>query len=327
MKNKFSSLLKATYIAVLSSVALGSAYLGYDVGRVSDPFVSEMKNANGTGTNYWNDFDISGDSNCSSIPSFAGKENERFGTVINAGTAYGEDERITYKSNWAPWQAPTTEVYTKRIFKTYRFGRYVSLPVKEEDSLYLNPNTSMTYTITHTTGSSETVTDMIERSYSVTESMSETIGLEIGAKVPLGDIQAGGKMSSETTIAVSTTLNTTVRREESKTVTYTEQQSSTWPLANSTNQRRFFKFHYRKKFKVYFTAQYLLNYSCTRTGVNAFGYDDQYTYTFIDYTPEKTSFFLIPVDSSMYFGYDEYYNNAQGDEQIVTPLQDNVVYL
>ena len=322
---KTLNVLALPCLALLAIAAVKNATLSLE-DSIDTLYLREKDNANGGGT-YCNDFDIAGDSNCTSIPSFKGKENQKFGKVMDAGTVSSYDDRITYKSNWAPWQAPITETYEKRIFKTYRFSYYVSVPINEKDCFYLDPGISNSFTIAHSTSSSETASEMIERTYSVTETVSEKIGLEIGFSIPLGDIEAGGKLSSETNIAVSTTLSNTVRRENSKTITYSEQQSSIWNLANTSNERMFYKFHYRKKFKLYFTCQYYCNYSCTRTGVNTFGLDDQYSYSFVNYTPEKTVFFLVPVDNSMYFGYDEYYNNAQGDEEIVKSFENNVVYL
>ena len=85
--------------------------------------------------------------------------------------------------------------------------------------------------------------------------------------------------------------------------------------------------NYRKVFRLYFTTVYKYNYSCTRTGVNFLGLDDQFDYKFLNYISERTVFFLIPIDSNVFFGCDEYYNNADGNLQIATPYEDNIVYL
>lgn len=325
MKNKKSFIKKAAYLAAFASLALCSAYLGHDSSRISNPFMLEKCNANGSASSYCNDFDISRDDNCNTIPNFAKKENEKFGKVSKSGTEYGIGERITYQSHWASWQEPTKENFNERIFITYRFQHYVSVPLKTVCNYCLRPNESVSFTITHSTSSTQTVAEAVENSYSFALTATQKMGVNLGVSIPLGNIELGGKLSSETSIGVTQTLSSTVRNEASKSFTYEEKQSSTWTFFNNTSKKRFYKLNYRKTFKLYFTTQYRYNYSCTRTGVNAFGLDDQFTYTFLNYIPERTVFFFVPINDEVYFEKDEYYNNANGDQEIDDGLEDNVV--
>ena len=167
---------------------------------------------------------------------------------------------------------------------------------------------------------------MVSRSYTISDSVSNTIGLKIGGSISYDGIKLNGSASTSTTITVSESLNTTIATERSKTITYSEQATSNWTLVNDTDNYRVFAFHYRQRFALYFTTVYKMEYTRTRTGVIFLGLDDSFSYTFKEYTPEKTVYFMIPIDAHVPFCYDEYYYDENGNEVIDRPFANNTVY-
>ena len=332
-ESKFKKALARTSIplVVLASVVAFQAknqidWAGNSLRGSLDAFVMERMNANGAYENYRDDFDISGDESTPYVSSMAVYKNKTFGDVSFVCNSYGISQRVTYKSHWAESQPAIKEDYNERFYKTYKFEHYLSLPVRETSCYELQPHTSRTFTMTTVNSTTQTVSTMVESSYSLTQSVSMTIGLEIGAKIGLDLIEVSGSQSSSTKIAVSQTFSNTVRSEASRSVTFSEQASSVWTLTNDTDQYRMYSFCYRQRFILYFTTVYYMSYICTRTGVNFLGLDDSFSYTFKEYVPEKTVFFMIPADTHVPFGYDEYYYDSDGRLVLDRPFANNTLY-
>ena len=314
-------------LGALASIVAFQTKKQVDYSKASfEPFVIEKKNANGSYANFVDDFDISGDLPVAYLTSMAGSTNETFGTVSYVCNSYGVSKRVIYKSHWVESQEPTYEAYNDRIFKTYKFEHYLSLPVNEVKSYELQPHSSNTFTMSAIYSTSETVRQMVSRSYTISDSVSNTIGLKIGGSISYDGIKLNGSASTSTTITVSESLNTTIATERSKTITYSEQATSNWTLVNDTDNYRVFAFHYRQRFALYFTTVYKMEYTRTRTGVIFLGLDDSFSYTFKEYTPEKTVYFMIPIDAHVPFCYDEYYYDENGNEVIDRPFANNTVY-
>ncbi|MBR4275156.1 MAG: hypothetical protein IKQ34_04020 [Bacilli bacterium] len=271
-----------------------------------------------------NDFDIVGKGN--SIIEFARSTNEVFGDVIDVETAYYDKERITYLSNWAYWEEPLTEWLTDKTAKTYKFAKYVSLPVEESVIFCLKRGDIVTLTVPGRPISTENTADVIDRVNKIAESRFEMLGINLGTGNSLADFKALGVAGPESSTVVSNSLYSDLKEIAGTEVYYTEEQKNV-TLKNESDHREYYQFHYRGTFALYFTNQYRFAYERTRTGMNLFGLDDKYDYEFKYYEPEKTVFYLLPVDEVMDFVCDRYYLDEEGNSHLVVPEGCDCVYL
>ena len=273
-----------------------------------------------------NDFDIVGKGN--SIIEFGRSTSEIFGDVIDVETAYYDKERITYLSNWAYWQEPLTEWLTDKMTITYKFAKYVSLPVEDSVILGLAPSSNATVTLTVPTRpiSTENTADVIDRVNKFAESEFYRMGINLGTGNSLADFKTWGVAGPESSTVVSNSLYSDLKWVAGTEVSYTEEQKSV-TLKNESDHREYYQFHYRGTFALYFTNQYRFAYERTRTGMNLFDLDDKYDYEFKYYVPEKTVFYLLPVDRRMDFVCDRYYLDEEGNSHLVVPEGCDCVYL
>ena len=273
-----------------------------------------------------NDFDIVGKGN--SIIEFARSTSEVFGDVISVETAHYDKERVTYLSNWAYWQEPLTEWLTDKMAKTYKFAKYVSLPVEDSSILSLPPNSDTTVTLTVPSRpiSTESTADVIDRVNKFAESEFYRMGINLGTGNSLADFKTWGVAGSESSTVVSNGLYSDLKWVAGTEVSYTEEQKSV-TLKNESDHREYYQFHYRGTFALYFTNQYRFVYERTRTGMNLFDLDDKYDYDFKYYVPEKTVFYLLPIKRVMDFVCDRYYLDDEGNSHLVVPEGCDCVYL
>ena len=273
-----------------------------------------------------NDFDIVGKGN--SLIEFARSTNEVFGDVISVETAYYDKERVTYLSNWVYWQEPLTEWLTDKKTMTYKFAKYVSLPVEDSCILDLTPSSNATVTLTVPARpiSTENTADVIDRVNKIAESEFERMGINLGTGNSLADFKTWGVAGPESSTVVSNSLYSDLKWIAGTEVSYTEEQKSV-TLKNESDHREYYQFHYRGTFALYFTNQYRFVYERTRTGMNLFDLDDKYDYEFKYYVPEKTVFYLLPIKRVMDFVCDRYYLDEEGNSHLVVPEGCDCVYL
>jgi hypothetical protein len=167
---------------------------------------------------------------------------------------------------------------------------------------------------------------VIDRVNKFAEDEFERMGINLGTGNSLADFKTSGVAGSESSTVVSNWLYSDLKWVAGTEVSYTEEQKSV-TLKNESDHRKYYQFHYRGTFALYFTNQYRFVYERTRTGMNLFDLDDKYDYDFKYYVPEKTVFYLLPVKRVMDFVCDRYYLDEEGNSHLVVPEGSDCVYL
>ncbi len=278
---------------------------------------------------FTDDFDITGDSKTKEPKDFSPYSNLYFGKAsrIENSTTYKTEDKVTYRSHWAPWQPPHTKSYQVKRYDTYTFARFINLPIKIVDRIELEPNQSVEYESIDLQETTQTVEQTVSVGYSTTVKFNGKKRIKIGGGIPLNLIQAEGNISDENSIGISQTMSRTVSTTRSQTVRMSAQVRKKWELDNSeNNKKRIFQLNYRQKFKIYFTTEYDITYNVMTWGTGVGKLDENFDYIRDEYlTPVRTVFFLIPA-SDPTIGFTTYQNNAQGIEVAVIELENNVIY-
>ena len=263
------------------------------------------------------------------ITDFDGKTSIYLGTAsrVEDSVAYQTEKKTTYKSGWTGEVIRRT--YDVKRFDTYVFSRYVNIPVRIVDRLELMPGASIDYTCEHLYQTTFNYSETLSSSYEFTREQSTKLGLHFGISTLLDLLKIGGEAKVEGTISTSEKITKTASQTWSKSVTYAEQTSSTWPLKNEApGERRVYQFNYRQKFQLYITTEYNLLYKEGSYHDGLFNLDTHYTHELIPdkYEAVETHFFMIPVDLPT-LGFTEYHNSSDGREFPTTLIENNVLYL
>jgi len=236
---------------------------------------------------------------------------------ISDSVAYKSENKTIYDS-W--WNANEPTVYKSFIinqYNTYSFAKYLDLPIEIYHTRRVAPGTSSSFTIerTETTTTSQTTT--VEKGNSAYLDYSESHGYSAGIKIALDEIGLNGSTNSNYKINVGASVYSIVTSTESKTTTFSMVYIETFNFDNANNtEYRYFQLNQRQKFKAYFTTNYSYNYTTSNWGSGLFGLDQNWSYTFANYSGVETRFFLIPVEDP-YFEMSIYHDTSSGLKEYI----------
>lgn len=272
--------------------------------------------------------DIASSIPVSSIKSFEGLTHSRFGKISKVAdtTSYDKENRMIYKSNWTT-QEPIYQSFDIARFDTYTFEKYVDLPIKTLHSRKISVGESVSFTIQTTQIEEESKSETSTKATQFYWDYCGSLGFNMGRSLAIDLINLTSSITNSNTIKVGGNFTSTISNTRTSYTKYSIVYEETFTFDNTTcSHDTYFDMNFRQKFKIYFTTRYDYNYTNKEWGSGFLGRDQNWSYTFKDYTPVGTYIYLLPIENP-YFEVSKYYDNNLGLKEILkSTTNSSIVY-
>ena len=272
--------------------------------------------------------DIASSSTVSSIKSFDGLSHSKFGKISKEPdtTSYDKQNWMTYKSNWTT-QDPIYQTFDIARCDTYTFEKYVDLPIKILYSRKISAGDCVSFTIQTTQLEEESKSETSTKATQFYWEYCGSLGFNMGRSLAVDLINLTSSITNSNTVKVGGNFTSTISNTRTSYTKYSIVYEETFKFDNTNSSHdTYFDINFRQKFRIYFTTRYYYNYTSKEWGSGLFGRDQNWSYTFKDYTPIGTYVYLLPIEHP-YFEVSKYYDNSRGLKEILKSTTNNsIVY-
>ena len=206
---------------------------------------------------------------------------------------------------------------------TYKFDKYIDLPLEVINSESLSPKSEMTFEIEETEARYESKETTSEVGFDVSLTYQKEISQEVIGEVNLGVLVLSGSVTNSDSFAIETSLYGKIQNILKQETYYNRIVKKSYSIENTSNEYLYYDYCYRQKFEMYFTMVFEIDYKKTPFD-NPDG-STFYNYTIESYQGVKTYLYLLPIEN-VYHELSVYHNDANGNKVIKDKTHSNILY-